>query len=290
MCEWLGFTSQFSYVLSLALSYEVILHLLCLVVSQIRGSQPFLRCTGSRYYTITLKIAYIVFPLVMSIALSVPPYFDGVYGIAGPWCWVQSLNEDCKPTGLVTQMIFFSMNVAVVIAEIAGSLVFLVLYYKIAPFSTNARFLLKRTLHVMLFQVVHMLLLIYGYSLRLYTLLTHRHQNYGLWVTDALIGPLVTLVFPLGYWLFFYPVKSTVLKSMHKITKCCKRKLSRSGWQVETLNATKVATAPRSNRLTQPSYTYFSVSHPDNFTETSPAMISDSAGYDSINMVTESLT
>ena len=43
------------------------------------------------------------------MALAVPPYIKGLYGIAGPWCWVQSL-EDCKPTGLVTQMVFFSIN------------------------------------------------------------------------------------------------------------------------------------------------------------------------------------
>ena len=184
------------------------------------------------------------------------------------------------------------MNMAVVIAEIAASLVFLVLYYKIAPFSKNARFLLKQTFYVMLFQIVHMLLLIYNYTLRIYTLLTHHHKIYGLWVACAPVGPLITLVFPFGYWLFFYPVKSTVLKGIRKITKNCKRNSSRSGWQVETLNVTKFATAPRSDRFTQPSYTYFSVPHLDNFTETTPTIISDTARYDSIkmNMVTESLT
>ena len=280
VCKWLGFFANFSYVLVFTFSCEVIVHLVCLVVSQVRGSQPFPRCTGSRYYTITLEIAYIVFPLMISATLALPPYVNGLYGIAGPWCWVQSLDEDCKPTGLETQIIFFSMKTTVAIVEIAVSVVFLVMYSKISALSRDARFLLKQTLYVMLFQIINVLMIVYNLSVRLHTLFTHRHQSYGLWVVGSLVGPVSVQVLPLGYWLFFYPVKSNILKGIHKITKCCKRKSSSSSWLVETLNVTKFATAPRSDRISQPSYTYYVVSHPDDFSETAPLTVSDT-GYDS---------
>ena len=141
----------------------------------------------------------------------------------------------------------------------------------------------------MLFQIVHMLMLLYCYTVCLYTILIHRHQNYGLWVVHVLVSSLGSLVFPLGYWLFFYPIKSDTLNIIHKIGKLCKCRLLSSGWHVESLNVSKFATAPKSNRITQPSHTYFFIPHPDNFTETSPAIISDT-GYDSVNMMTESIT
>ena len=281
VCVWLGFLSQLSFLLGFVLSYEVIFHLLCVVVSQIRGSQPLPQYTRSRYCTITLEIVYIIFPLAMSIALSVPPYIEGLYGIAGPWCWVRALDEDCMPTGLVTQMLFIGMNMTVAITEIAGSIIFVIMYCKITALFHDARFLLKQTLYVMLFQIVHMLMLICNLSVRFHTLLTHRHQNYSLWVAGAFISPAGLLVFPLGYLLFFYPVKSNIMNIIYKVIKICKRRSLSSDWQVRTRNIlTKFATAPKSNRITQPSQTYFSIPHPDNFTETSPVIISNAAVHD----------
>ena len=125
-----------------------------------------------------------------------------------------------------------------------------------------------------------MLIMTYNLSVRLYTLLTHSHQNYGLWMAQAFTAPVGALMFPLGYWLFFYPVKSDLLNIIRRITKCCRCRSSSSLWQVESLNVTKFATAPRSDRVTQPSYTYYVVSHPNDFSETAPLMVSDT-GYDS---------
>ena len=282
VCELIGLFSQFSYVVIIILSYEIIVHLLCLVVSQIRGSQPFPQYTRSRYCAIFLEIAYIVFPLLMSVALSVPPYFKRVYGIAGPWCWVPSFHESdgCNLTGRVTQITFFTWSLILAIVEITPCLVFLVIYYKIISFQ-NARLLFKQTFYVTLFLIVHMLMKIYEFTVSLYTFLTHYYQSYDLWAAYAVIGPVGALAFPLGYWLFFYPVKSKVLKVIHMTIKCCKCKSFKSDWQAETLNVTNVATAPTSDRITQPSHTYFAVRHPDIFTETSPVNVSDT-GYHSI--------
>lgn len=283
VCVLLGFFEQWTVVMVFILSYEIILHLLCLVVSQIRGLQPFPRCTGSKYCTVIVEITYLSIPLVISTAFAVFPYVKRSYGVAGPWCWVRSLNEKCEPVGLVTQMVFYSMYMSVGIVGIAASLVFSIIYFKIADYYRNARVLLKQTLYVMIFQLVHILIIMCNLTLRAYTLLSRRHQLYGLWLAHAFTIPIGVFVFPLGYLLCFYPVKDYVLKICGRIINrcnCCKHG-TRSVWLAETHSITKHATAPRSDRISQPSDTFFIVPHPDQPTEKT-CLISDT-GYDSNN-------
>ena len=280
VCVWLGFFTQWTYVMVFILSYEIVLHLLCLVVFQLRGSQPFPQCTGSKYCTLTVEIVYISLPLTIATAFAVMPLVKRGYGVAGPWCWVQSLNDDCEPAGLVTQMIFYGMYVAVGVVGIGASLVFSLIYFRISSSFRNARYLLKQTFYVMLFQIVHILIIMCNLSLRVYTLLSKRHQLYGLWMAHAFTIPIGVLVFPLGYLLCFYPIKQTVVKVFKKLAgKCCKCRTSSRVF--ETHNVTKHATAPKSDRITQPSHTFFVVPHPDDLSERSP-LISDT-GYDSNN-------
>ena len=290
VCVWLGFFTQWSCVLVFIFSYEIVLHLLCLVVTHIRGSrQPtqFQRsCIGSRHCTVTVEIVYIILPLAISTALAVHPYITGSYGIAGPWCWVQSLNEDCEPAGLVTQVTFFSMYMAVGVAGISASLVFVVMYYKIALSFQNARHLLKQTLYILIFQIVHILIIMYNLSIRIYTLLTRRHQRYGLWVADAITIPFGVLVFPFGYWLCLFSARSTVINIIRMITdsfKCyCLLSSRLIRRQFQSLSETdRDATAPKSDRITQPSHTFFNVQHPDDFTATMPLITRIDTGYDS---------
>ena len=282
VCVWLGFFTQWTGVMVFILSYEIVLHLFCLVVSQIRGSL-FPRCTGSKCCTVTVELIYIALPLIISTTFAVLPYIRKSYGVAGPWCWVQSLNESCDPVGFVTQVAFFGVYMAVCVVGIAASLVFSVIYFKIATSCRNARILLNQTFYVMIFQIIHILIIICNLSLRVYTLLSRRQQLYGLWCVHAFTTPFRLLVFPLGYFMCFYPIKSIVLTVFKRIVdkcNCYKRKPS-STRQVEVQSVTKHATAPRSDRTSQPSDTYFVIPHPDELTEKTP-LISDT-GYDSNN-------
>ena len=115
-------------------------------------------------------------------------------------------------------------------------------------------------------------------SLRLYTLISRRDQLYGLWSAHAFTIPIGVLVFPLGYLLCFYPVIKVALAVCKRVGLVC-FKPRVSSRQTEVPNLTKLATAPNSDRVSQPSDTFFIVPHPDVLTETSP-LISDT-GYGS---------
>ena len=164
--------------------------------------------------------------MLTSTAFALPPYLQGRYGISGPWCFVQSLNEDCEPSGKVIQMAFYSMYMALGVAGIVASLIFSVVYLRLSTAFKEVRHLLKRTLYVLLFKFVHILLIMCSVACRIYTLKTRRHQLYGLWLTHALSVPIGVLVFPLGYFLCFHPVgkiAQIVYKTM--VRKCCKHKV-----------------------------------------------------------------
>ena len=271
VCVWLGFFTQWTFVFVFVLSYEIVIHLLCLVATKMKGSSsPQCRPVRSKCCAVTLEVVYIALPVSISTGFAIFPYVRKSYGVAGPWCWVRSLNEQCEPSGFVTQVAFYSLYVSVGVIGMAASLVFAVIYLKM---SKEARHLLKKTLYLMIFQFIHILVIMCNFSLRLYTLISRRHQLYGLWSAHAFTIPIGVIVFLLGYLLCFYPVKKVFFTFCKRMAQACsKSKITVK--QVEVPSVTKVATAPKSDRVSQPSDTFFIVPHPDSvISETSPLII-----------------
>ena len=270
-CVWLGFFTQWTCVVVFILSYEIVLHLLFLVVSKVRKSQPCSQCTstGSKCCTWTVETVYIILPFTIATVLSVIPFVKKGYGIAGPWCWMQSLNGECKPSGLVVQMVFYSLYIAVDVVAIGASFVFFIIYLRISSSVKDARSLLKQTLYVMILQIIHILILMYSLTVRVYTLLSQRQQLYGFWMVDAFTIPIAIVVYPFGYLISFYPVKQSVANILKKLTGKCYNKSSQQTQQVDMQQSYCVATAPESDRVSQPSDTFFVVPHPDESTEQS---------------------
>ena len=114
----------------------------------------------------------------------------------------------------------------------------------------------------MVYKFIHILLIMCSLTCRLYTLLHRRHQLYGLWLVHALAVPIGVLVFPLGYLLCFYPVRKIAQKIYEIVaSKCYKHR--RSVKHVEIQDITIQSTYPKSDRISQPSETYFIMPHPD---------------------------
>ena len=136
VCVASGFLLAWTYVSLFIFSYEIIVHLVYLVVSNIRGT-PHLhlapeRATGCR---VTVEVIYIAIPLTVSTAFSLPPLLGNKYGIAGPWCFVRSLNDACESSGYATQMAFYGMYMTLGCAGVVASLVLIVVYFQLASSS-----------------------------------------------------------------------------------------------------------------------------------------------------------
>ena len=162
-----------------------------------------------------------------------------------------------------SQMLFYSMYIGVGVAGIVASLVvFLILYCRLSNHFREVRHLWKRTLYLLAFKFVHILTILGSFACRIYTLKTQRHQTYGLWLFFALALPLGVLVFPLGHLLCFHDL-APIVRTIKKVAyKTCGHNVSQNSTESLSLTSTLSATAPRSNCITQPSYTYFVVPHP----------------------------
>ena len=281
VCVGVGLFLSWTYVLLFIFSYEIIFHLLYLVVTKIGGTRlPQCRLGNNKC---CIEIIYVALPVLISTAFALPPFIQHRYGIAGPWCFVRSLNDYCEPTGYMTQMAFYGMYMTLGVAGIIASLIFLVIYFKLATTFREVRHLLKRTLYVLGFKFIHILMILCSVACRLYTLQSHRHQLYGLWLTHALSFPIGVLVFPLGYFLCFHSVGKIVQKVFKNLAlKCRRHNTSLSRVEIPSITGIHRATAPRSDRISQPSNTFFVVPHSDVLSENSPIM-SDTGYYGSIS-------
>ena len=108
------------------------------------------------------------------------PYFDNNYGLAGPWCWVRSVDGECRSVGMRDQMIYFGLYEAVGVIGLTTSFVFSIVYCKLATSFREAKGLLKRTLILMCFQLGYNLIVTLQLVVRLYTAITGHRQHIGL--------------------------------------------------------------------------------------------------------------
>ena len=276
VCFWLGFVTHWTSVMVFIFAFGIILYLLCLIVTKVRGNICSLP-SESRCYQVLLELSFTLLPVLLSFAFALVPYFDDNYGLAGPWCWVRSVDDECRSVGVRDQMIYFGLYEAVGVVGLTTSLVFSIVYCKLATSLKEAKGLLKRTLVLMGFQLGYILIVTFQLAVRLYTGLTGQRQHIGLWFIHAFIIPNGQLIFPLGCLACFYPVKKMLGGSVLKIGRkckdwykscscsaCCKHSQPiSSSPQLET----EAATAPESNRVSYPSHTYFDVPYTNDFTK-----------------------
>ena len=281
VCEAVGLFMGWTYVLTFIFSHEIIAYLLYLVISKIGGTRlPQCGFKNTRCYGTIVEIVYIAIPVIISTVFALPPLMQGKYGIAGPWCFVRSLNDYCEPTGYSAQMAFYGMYMTLGVAGIVTSLIFWVVYFRLANSFKEVRHLLKRTLYVLGFKFIHILMILCSVACRVYTLQSRRHEHYGLWLAHALAFPVGMLVFPLGYFLCFHHVGQIVQEGFKKLTHKCRRKnTSLNQVAVPSITAAGCTTMPRSDRITQPSDTYFDVPHSDMEAEAENSPLVSDTGY-----------
>ena len=75
---------------------------------------------------------YIALSVLIATAFAMPPYKQKRHGIAGPWCFVRSLSDDCEPIGKEFQLAFYGMYMALGMAEIVACLMLSIVYFKLS--------------------------------------------------------------------------------------------------------------------------------------------------------------
>lgn len=106
----------------------------------------------SKRRRVCLEGSYVALSIVITFAYASIPYFTHNYGLAGAWCWIRALDENCKLTlsGLLAQLfhghIFYeSGGIVGIVLMIAIAVV----YCWLPVTLQEARLLLRKSLTVM---------------------------------------------------------------------------------------------------------------------------------------------
>ena len=273
VCFWLAFITHWTSIMVFIFAFETIFYLFYLVITQIKGECCFHPPHG-KCCRVVLELLFIVLPIILSFPIAYVPYRNNNYGLAGPWCWVRSIDENCRSAGMIDQMIYFSLYWAVGGIGIIINIIFSVVYHKLTGTFKEARKLLKLTLILMGFQLGYIAIVTFQLVVRLYTALTGSQQHIVLWFMHAFVIPNGQLIFPIGYFICFNPVQKLLCESVRNARNKCERwynacKCRARIEEVLVEGDTEKSTAPYSTRRSPPSNTFFEIPYTNGFTTVS---------------------
>ena len=272
VCFWLAFITHWTSIMVFIFAFETILYLLYLVITQTRGD--CCRPVPSKCCQAMLELLFIMLPVLLSFPIAYVPYRNNNYGLAGPWCWVRSIDDNCKSVGVRDQMIYFGLYWAVGAIGIIINIIFSVVYHKLTGTFKEARKLLKLTLILMGFQLGYITIVTLQLAVRLYTAISGSQQHIALWFIHAFIIPNGQLIFPIGYFICFNSVKKMLYESIRTFRLKCKEWYNACICRVHDGQALvegdiEHCTAPVSSRISPPSSTFFKIPYTDCFTKIS---------------------
>ena len=252
LCVGVGFLINWSDIMVYISSYEIILYLLYLVITKIRGISWHIRCKSCQ---ILAETVYLLIPAILPLPFVLPPYFKGLYGSAGAWCWIMSIDKNCKQVGALDQVLAYSINEAVGFVGIFVCAIFTTVYCKLASDYKETKKLLRQTLLLLCFQLLQISIVTIPFGIRVYAITSHVYQDYGLWIVKALLEPFSKLITQLGCFLCFYPIKQMFCFPFMKKLRQSRKNETRIS-RLATVQAASV-------QYSAPSSTFFEVPHPE---------------------------
>ena len=273
-CEWIGIVSQWTGTMVYLVTLGIIIYLVYKVCEQFK-KDSFPRLLRSKYFRVVMECFFVIIVLMIPLTFLWVPYIHHDFGLAGAWCWMRTINDNCTSVGFEDQLIYAysiyqGVGVFGVIVTIVLSVVFCRLVYKYQERRQLHMITLRRTLILMGFFVASVMVETVGFGLRLYTGVTHKEGSYVWWIVYAAGPPVSQLIFPLGFLFYFYSLKMFHWEAVKKAAaewrcfcSCCRRR-----------NAPRLgedATAPSSHPVMEPSTTYFKVPPTGAFTDVATA-------------------
>ena len=152
VCVFLGFTTEWLSVAQMFYTFEIIIYLFCMVIFTIQKN----RFQVSKICQRLTEALLTVLPVVLAFVFSWEPYMSGnQYGLAGPFCWIRSEDENCNHVGTRDQMIYYGLYEILGFTGIIAHIVFAIVHCRLASSWKEARYLLRQTLIVMVFQFAY---------------------------------------------------------------------------------------------------------------------------------------
>ena len=230
---------------------------------------------------VTLESLYVVLSVFVTICYAFVPFFTKNYGLAGPWCWIRAIDENCtvSTSGLINQIL--NGYVFYVPGSIIGLVLLIgiaVLYCRLpSTLGNESRLLLKKTFFVIITFVANIVIAGFALLTRVTAGIKRQYDFPGTWYCFAITWPISLLLFPIVYMICFF-------RTNHVFS--CYKELP----QGRNEHSIQNPTIPKSSRLSAPSETFcdLKVPYTNNFTviDENTQLVLETSGYGSVQNMT----
>lgn len=272
MCTWITFIYNWSGIILFVHTVGIMVYLFIMVRNVAKGV-TIPRLLQSKWRRVVIEILYVSLSALASLCYATVPLFTNKYGLAGAWCWIRALDENCKliVIGLLDQLLngyvfYISGGVVGIIQLIAVAII----YSQLPITLREARLLLRKTFFIIVCFLVSIFIVVITLSMRVITAKTRTYQLPAIWLSVAIAFPIGLLLFPIAFLISFYPIRkiwNDKIRICFAHCKCCKKpKPLHHKRHVHFQEPTEVPTFPVSSRVTPASSTFFQVPYTNDFT------------------------
>ena len=83
----------------------IIIYLVYKVCEQFK-KDSFPRLLRSKYFRVVMECFFIIIVLMIPLTFLWVPYIRHDFGLAGAWCWMRTINDNCTSVGFEDQLIY----------------------------------------------------------------------------------------------------------------------------------------------------------------------------------------
>ena len=176
-CSALGFLIQSSSGVNYLLTLGITIFSMYTVYRKLLGD-PFERAIKIKGLRIAFESLFLISIVTIPFTFTWIPFLHGNYGLAGPFCWIRGMNENCTVVGLQDQVSFYSIAETTGLISLIAAVVLAFAFCGIACKYKTVRGqqgkLVCQTLLLMCFLTTHVLTLTAGLLARYITDTTGR--------------------------------------------------------------------------------------------------------------------
>ena len=213
MCVFFGFLLEWTVSITNYLILCKIFFLLYVVCSNLHGN-PLKSTKSSRKKClfIIIEVLCVLLSVCFPLTYLHIPFLHKTYSLAGGWCWIETINEQCKDVGLKDQIVLgYGIFEVVGLLSILLATVFAIIYCRQAYVHKTVRhqhlITLRQTLLLLGFLIASVVALSLGFAVRIYTGIVQVEENYALWMTLAIAPPIYQAIYPMGFLVYLYTLQ-----------------------------------------------------------------------------------
>lgn len=205
VCMSIGFLWNWTGVLVFVFTVGIKIYLFFFVRHIARGSM-LPRFLYTKHRRVIMESLYVCLLTAATLGYAAIPFITNNYGIAGGWCWIRALDENCKLSraGLLNQL--FNGYIFYVSGSVIGLVLLIavsIMYCRLPITNNESRLLLRKTFSVIITFLVNLVIMGFALAARVTAAKEKEYEYPAIWISFGITFPISLLLFPMAYFFFF---------------------------------------------------------------------------------------